>query len=51
MVTQGLEVLRRKGVTHAMLFVDESNVGAKALYESLGFKVVRDDRLVRFTRS
>jgi mycothiol synthase len=51
MVTQGLEVLRRKGVTHAMLFVDESNVGAKALYESLGFKVMRDDRLVQFSLS
>ncbi|HUZ42134.1 MAG TPA: mycothiol synthase [Acidimicrobiales bacterium] len=50
MVTQGLEVLRRKGVTMAMLFVDQSNVNALALYESLGFKVVRDDRLVHFQR-
>ncbi len=51
MVTQGLEVLRRKGVSRAMLFVDESNAGAKALYQALGFTVVRDDRLVRFSRS
>jgi mycothiol synthase len=51
MVTQGLEVLRKKGVTMAMLFVDQSNVNALALYESLGFKVVRDDRLVHFQRS
>ncbi len=50
MVTQGLEVLRRKGVSRAMLFVDQSNVSAVALYESLGFAVERDDRLVRFTR-
>lgn len=50
MVTQGLEVLRRKGVGDAMLFVDESNHGGKALYESLGFRVERDDRLVRFSR-
>jgi ribosomal protein S18 acetylase RimI-like enzyme len=35
----------------AMLFVDQSNVNALALYESLGFKVVRDDRLVHFQRS
>lgn len=51
MVTQGLEVLRRKGVSRAMLFVDESNAGAKSLYQALGFTVVRDDRLVRFSRS
>ncbi len=50
MVTQGLEVLRRKGVSRAMLFVDQSNASAMALYESLGFRVERDDRLVHFTR-
>lgn len=50
MVTQGLEVLRRKGVSRAMLFVDQSNAGAKALYGFLGFRVERDDRLVRFSR-
>jgi len=48
MTTQGLASLQRRGVAHAMLFVDESNAGATSLYESLGFVVVRDDRLVRF---
>jgi ribosomal protein S18 acetylase RimI-like enzyme len=51
MVTQGLDVLRKKGVSTAMLFVDQSNVGALKLYESLGFKVVRDDRLLHFHRN
>jgi len=50
MVTQGLDVLRRKGVTDAVLFVDKSNQGARRLYESLGFTVQREDRLVRFVR-
>ena len=48
MTTQGLASLQRRGVTNVILFVDESNTGAKALYESLGFVVIRDDRLVRF---
>jgi mycothiol synthase len=51
MVTQGLEVLRRKGVADAVLFVDESNTAAKALYLSLGFAILRDDRLVRFSHT
>jgi mycothiol synthase len=51
MVTQGLNVLWHKGVGHAVLFVDESNEPAKKLYESLGFLLEREDRLVRFTRS
>ena len=51
MVTQGLAALRKKGVNDAVLFVDESNTGAKTLYESLGFHVEREDRLIRFTRS
>lgn len=50
MVTQGLQVLRRKGVTDAVLFVDESNIAAKALYISLGFEITRNDRLVEFSR-
>ena len=51
MVTQGLDVLRKKGVSEAMLFVESSNAGAKKLYESLGFKVEREDRLLHFERS
>jgi mycothiol synthase len=50
MVTQGLNVLYRKGVTDAVLFVDESNESARKLYDSLGFRLEREDRLVRFTR-
>jgi ribosomal protein S18 acetylase RimI-like enzyme len=51
MVTQGLASLRRKGVNDAVLFVDESNIGARKLYESLGFRVEREDKMYRFTRS
>ena len=50
MVTQGLDILHKKGVSRAMLFVDNSNENAKALYHSLGFAVEREDRLVRFER-
>ncbi|HEY5111158.1 MAG TPA: GNAT family N-acetyltransferase [Acidimicrobiales bacterium] len=50
MVTQGLNVLWRKGVSDAVLFVDESNESAKKIYTSLGFRLEREDRLVRFTR-
>jgi mycothiol synthase len=50
MVTQGLNVLYRKGVANAVLFVDESNESAMKLYDSLGFQLERQDRLVRFTR-
>jgi mycothiol synthase len=51
MVTQGLDALRRKGVTEAILFVDRSNVGARNLYASLGFRLVREDQLVHFGAS
>jgi mycothiol synthase len=50
MVTQGLASLRKKGVGDAVLFVDESNTGARMLYESLGFHLEREDRLLRFAR-
>ncbi len=50
MVTQGLETLRRRGVASAGLFVDDSNLSARALYDSLGFRLVREDHLTRFTR-
>ena len=48
MVMHGLDALRRKGVSSATLFVDESNEPARALYESLGFTLDRADRLIRF---
>jgi mycothiol synthase len=51
MVTQGLEALRRKGVAESILFVDQSNAGARALYASLGFSLVREDQLVHFERA
>jgi mycothiol synthase len=51
MVTQGLNALRKKGVSTAVLFVDESNYGARRLYESLGFRALREDNLVRFART
>ena len=51
MLTQGLAALRRKGVTRAVLFVDQSNLGARRLYEALSFTVEREDKLVRFARS
>jgi mycothiol synthase len=51
MVTQGLNVLYRKGVMDAVLFVDESNESAKKLYHSLGFRLERQDHLVRFARA
>ncbi len=51
MVTQGLNVLYRKGVSDAVLFVDESNDAARRLYASLGFALEREDRLVRFRRA
>ncbi|MBW4078282.1 MAG: mycothiol synthase [Acidobacteria bacterium] len=50
MVTQGLDVLRRKGVNDVVLFVDKSNMGARRLYESLGFTLQREDKLIRFVR-
>lgn len=49
MVTQGLANLRSKGVSDAVLFVDESNLGARMLYESIGFHLEREDRLIRFS--
>jgi mycothiol synthase len=51
MVTQGLNVLWRKGVSDAVLFVDESNESARKLYDSLGFHLEREDRLVRFCQA
>lgn len=49
MVTQGLRVLREKGVQRAKLFVDESNSVALQMYFNLGFQTEREDQLIRFT--
>lgn len=49
MVTQGMDSLRRKGVKRCVLFVDETNEGARRLYGQLGFQLVREDRLFRFS--
>ena len=48
MVTQGLDSLRKKGVTNVILFVDETNEAARKLYASLGFALIREDKLVLF---
>ena len=48
MVTEGLDLIRRRGVASAVLFVDESNRAAQRLYQSIGFALEREDRLVRF---
>jgi len=45
----GLTTLRNKGVKRAILFVDATNHPAIALYESVGFRMEREDYLVRFT--
>jgi mycothiol synthase len=46
-LTHGLDSLRRRGVTRAVLFVDDSNLSALHLYGALGFRTVRQDHLVR----
>jgi ribosomal protein S18 acetylase RimI-like enzyme len=48
MVSQGLAALHKKGVNNAILFVDESNESARKLYSSLGFSLIREDKLVLF---
>jgi mycothiol synthase len=49
MLLLGLTTLRNKGVKRAILFVDAANHPAIALYESVGFRMEREDYLVRFT--
>jgi mycothiol synthase len=47
-VTQGLDLLRRKGVSRGALFVEDTNDSALALYRAIGFVTVRKDHLVHF---
>jgi mycothiol synthase len=44
MTLAGLDSLARRGITVGMLYVDDDNVGAVALYRSLGFTTHRMDR-------
>ena len=48
MLNQGLVALRRKGVSRAVLFVDEDNAPALSLYQSDGFSLERKDQLLHF---
>ena len=48
MLNQGLVALRRKGVSRAVLFVDEDNAPALSLYQSYGFTLGRKDQLLHF---
>ena len=51
MVTQGSTCSSTRASRDAELFVDESNESARKLYDSLGFRLEREDRLVRFSRA
>lgn len=46
----GLRNLQLKGTDRVMLFVEESNESAKALYESFGFSIQRRDQMVLFEK-
>lgn len=50
MVTQGLASLRQRGVANALLFVERTNVEALSLYHDLGFRLVREDGVLRYQR-
>ena len=43
----GLHYLRDRGLTEAMLYVDEDNVPAIRMYEGLGFTRRRTDTMYR----
>ncbi len=49
LLSQGLHTLQRRGVRQARLFVDVSNHGAHHLYTSMGFTLMREDQLLRFS--
>ena len=44
MVVAGLDHLGRRGLTTAMLYVDSDNIGARRLYQELGFATDHVDR-------
>jgi len=46
----GLQSIHSRGVHRASLYVDDSNESAIAMYELHGFRTVRMDRVLRFTR-
>jgi mycothiol synthase len=48
LLVAGLEYLRRAGVSQVLLYVDESNTAAMALYEKYGFR--RHDRDAQYRR-
>jgi mycothiol synthase len=48
-LSQGLNHLRRRGVSRVELFVDESNDAARAMYERIGFTLHRVDHLLQFS--
>lgn len=49
LVLSGLEAMARRGVSEAVLYVEDTNVGALKLYDALGF--VERSRDYRFIRS
>jgi mycothiol synthase len=49
MLSAGLSALRHKGVSRVELFVDEDNISALALYQSLSFTLQRKDLLLHFS--
>ena len=46
----GLQSIHSRGVHRASLYVDDSNESAITMYEHHGFRTVRMDRVLRFTR-
>ena len=49
-LTAGLRNLQLKGASKTILFVEETNDGARNLYESFGFSVQRRDQMILFER-